>query len=368
MKIVFTTDTINRGGKERQLMLLVYLLLKKGYSVSIITKQFSGINYFNEYGLNNNIVKVISGDSVIKKFRSFKEFIFSEKPEILISFDLQTALFALILYKQFNFIFINASIQHGIRLFRFSHLVRSLVCWLSPYVIANSFAGLKANNLSQGKNKFVLYNGIEDKFRNTLSAQEIKNMREKLVPGYSLTPGPIFVSVANFVPYKDYFTVLKSLSNYRREKPFYYFIIGSGPLAGEINSLIDKYKLRENIFLTGAIENVSPYLFISDMMIHSSRGEGISNSILEGMYSGLPVIATNVGGIPETVFPGSSLLFPYKDDKELLNCLIKAPEAFKDFNPQSEEYRKHLQKFSVETMLNRFEEIISVVSQGRNSG
>ena len=62
--------------------------------------------------------------------------------------------------------------------------------------------------------------------------------------------------------------------------------------------------------MTGKIENVREYLFISDIMIHSSRGEGISNAILEGMYAGLPVIATNVGGIPETVFSGSSMLFP----------------------------------------------------------
>jgi glycosyltransferase involved in cell wall biosynthesis len=52
-------------------------------------------------------------------------------------------------------------------------------------------------------------------------------------------------------------------------------------------------------------------------MIHSSRGEGISNAILEGMYAGLPIIATNVGGVPETVFSESSLMFPYKDDKAL---------------------------------------------------
>ena len=71
-------------------------------------------------------------------------------------------------------------------------------------------------------------------------------------------------------------------------------------------------------------------------MIHSSRGEGISNAILEGMYAGLPVIAPNVGGIPETVFPGSSMLFPYKDHKALYQCLLKSQELKASFDPESQ--------------------------------
>jgi len=361
MKIIFTTDTIQRGGKERQLFLLTKTLKDKGETVGIITKHSSKENYLEEFGLNGNIVKVFKGKYWLDSFYCFKKVIITEKPDILISWDFQTSLFAQLLYRGNGFIFINSSIQHGIRLFRISHILRSLICFLSPYNIANSFAGLKANNLIPGKRRFVLYNGIERKFINNLNYNEIEVLRNQLIQGYQDNPGTIYISVANMVPYKDYFTVLKALNVIKGQKSFYYFIIGDGPMREKIVAAIKEYGLEKEVILTGKIENVSDYLFVSEIMIHSSRGEGISNAILEGMYAGLPIIATNVGGVPETVFPGSSMLFPYEDEKALQGCLLKATEAFAGFDKNSEEYKKHLEKFSVETMVKSFEEIIGKV-------
>jgi glycosyltransferase involved in cell wall biosynthesis len=260
-----------------------------------------------------------------------------------------------------NFIFINASIQHGIRLLRFPHILRSIICLLSPYVIANSFAGLRANNLKPGKRRYVSYNGIEAKFMNKLAKNEIENLRNELIPGYLKKPGFVYISVANFVPYKDYYTVLKALAQLKYKFPFYYFILGEGPMRKEIVNTVKNFDLENQIFLIGNTENVSDYLFASDIMIHSSRGEGISNAILEGMYAGLPVIASNVGGIPETVYPGSSLLFPYKNDQVLYKCLLKSHELKASFDPQSEGYQDHLEKFSVTNMVKNFEKILETV-------
>jgi len=361
MKIIFTTDTIHRGGKERQLSILTRSLLDKGVQIKIISKHFSDKNYLGEYGLNSDIVIIYNGKTFLEKFHSFKETIISQKPDILISWDSQTSLFALLLNNKYRFIFINASIQHGIRLLKISHILRSIICFLSPYIIANSYAGLHANNLRHGNRRFVLYNGIENKFINPLTRTDREKKKSQMIPGYTEKQGTIYITVANMVPYKDYFTVLKALNKMKNINMFYYFIIGDGPMRNEIVEAIKDYGLEKSIFLTGKIENVKDYLFISDIMIHSSRGEGISNAILEGMYAGLPVIATDVGGIPETVFPASSMLFPYKDDKALLDCLLKAPEKFADFDKTSEAYKKHLDNFSIQTMRKNFEYIIESV-------
>jgi glycosyltransferase involved in cell wall biosynthesis len=364
--IVFTTDTIGRGGKERQLFILTKALLNKKFEVCIITKHIARENYLSEYGLNKDRVQLYDGITWIKKYQSFKRIIASIDIDILMSWDIQTSVFALLLYKKHTFRFINASIQHGIRLFKLNHLFRSLICRFSPFVIANSKAGLAANKLKESKRRLILYNGIENKFHNSLTWRKVEEKRKQLITGYSLNPGPVFITVANMIPFKDYLTVLKAFEKFKKLKSFYYFIIGDGPMREEIEFIIKAYGLEENIILTGRINNVSDYLFIADIMIHSSRGEGICNAILEGMYAGLPIIATHVGGIPETVFPASSMLFPYKNDKALYKCLIKAPEVFKDFDKNSEAYLKHLSKFSVETMVNRFEEIIKIVTDKGN--
>ena len=154
----------------------------------------------------------------------------------------------------------------------------------------------------------------------------------------------------------------KALQKLKETQSFYYLVAGDGPLRPEIENHIVSCGLKENVILTGRTENVSQYLFASDIMIHSSRGEGISNAILEAMYAGLPVIASDVGGVPETVYPGSSMLFPYRDAEALYSCLLKSYELKTSFDPHSDDYKKHLEKFSVESMVNKFENIIDSVT------
>lgn len=360
MIIVFSTDTLARGGKERQISLLAKYLQGRQIHYEIFSKNIiSGNNFFPEYNLSENQVKTYSS------FNSYKDAIKNVKPDVVISWDIKTSMYNLLLYHKFNFKFINGSIRHGIRLIRPDHLYRSILCHLSPYIIANSFAGLRANNLRLGNNRFVLYNGIENKFRNTLSIAERDDLKEKFIPGYSLNPGIVYISISNFAPYKDFTTVLRSMSMLKKKQAFYYLIIGDGPLRAHIEAEINDYRLQENVILVGRTENINEYLFASDMLIHSSRGEGISNAILEGMYAGLPIIATKVGGVLETVYPASALLFSYKDYETLYYNLLKAPQLISSFNPLTKDYQAHLRKFSIDTMVNKFDEIINMVTSNR---
>ena len=96
-------------------------------------------------------------------------------------------------------------------------------------------------------------------------------------------------------------------------------------------------------------------------MIHSSRGEGVSNAILEGMFASLPIIATRVGGIPETVYSKGSLLFPYADKNVLKKHLLSAKSFLNEFDPKEKEYLHHLQKFTKESMLENFEKVIKQI-------
>ncbi|MCK5137869.1 MAG: glycosyltransferase [Bacteroidales bacterium] len=360
MRILFTTDTIRRGGKERQIFILTQQLLQKTYDVFIISLKTSSQNYQNEYDINAERIIILKSNSKKQVLHDLKEIILSLHPDIIISWDSKTALFSLIISKRFGIRFINASIQHGIRLKKTSHYLRTLICHLSPNVLANSFAGLRANNLVPGKNRVVLYNGIENKFSVYYSVKEKINKRKELF-GRELVSENVFVSVGNLVPYKDYFTVLKALKKFKKTNDFHYIIIGEGHLRPEYENYIEASGLTEHVSLIGQIENISEYLGISDYMIHSSRGEGVSNAILEGMYAGLPIIATHVGGIPETVWPGSSLLFDYKNHHQLLNILMNLDSHFSNFDRKNPSYIAHLGKFSVDSMLANFQSIITKV-------
>ncbi len=354
LKIVFSTDTLKRGGKERQLSLLYSKLCERNL-IYILVRKSDSSTYVKEYQIIQD--KIL----FYENFSQYKKQIEIVRPNLVIAWDTLSAFYNILLYRKIGYKFINGSIRHGIRLLRYSHLLRSLLCHISPYVMSNSFAGLSANNLRPGKRRFILYNGIENKFIRNISDSELIRKRNELIPNYEKKPGTVFITVANFVPYKDHISVLKALNEFKEVQNFYYFIIGDGPMRSVIEKIVKKYKLEEKVFLLGRVENVKEYLFISDIMLHSSKGEGLSNAILEGMYAGLPIIASNVGGIPETVFPNSSMLFQYKNYKSLLDCLLKSSTTFASFDPNSANYKKHIAKFSVESMLDGFEKITNSI-------
>ncbi len=351
-KLVLSTDTIQRGGKERQLFVLGNQLNKKGYSVYVLSLKGSDSNYVSEYSIPEQCTIILNKPHLRDKFLAYKQELQKIKPDIVFSWDVQTALFSLLLSRKLNFKFINGSIQHGIRLFRFSHLFRSLVLWFSPYRLGNSLAGLKANNLRPGPKTFVLYNGIEDKFLPRPDGMELESRRAEMIRNY--VPGSkVFISVANFLPYKDYFTVLDALSKVTYK--FHYVILGDGPLRSQVEARVRQLGLDQNVMILGRVEEVCQYLRISDVMIHSSRGEGISNAILEAMFCGLPVITSNVGGTPELVFDRSFKLFDYRDTGGLLDILLNIEHEFTEFDPRGEDYKRHLAKFTVSKMTDSFE-------------
>ena len=360
MKILLTTDTIHRGGKERQIFILAKELIKKKCLKISILKRTQN-SYLKEYDFNVNNIIYVGNHNWKSIFNSFHQVIKNYKPDFVISFDSKSSFFILILYWCYRFKFLNASIRHGIRLFKLSHLIRSFVLWLSPYTMANSNAGLKANNLKENKRNFILYNGIENKFQNFLAEREKEQKRKRLICNHGNNYVKIFISVANLVPFKDYFTVLDALKKLKGKYDFYYLILGDGPLKFQIKSKVKEYGLEGNVILVGSVDNVKDYLDISDYMIHSSRGEGLSNSILEGMFAGLPVIATNVGGTPELMYEESFRLFEYQDKEALYNILVNVEAEFEGFDPKSKDYLSHLKKFETSTMLKKFDRILTQV-------
>jgi len=367
MKLLFTTDTIHRGGKERQIFVLAKALVEDGHEVDVLTLKRQEPNFLREYSFPDNRLFVCPKSGKRLVFKYMREVFRGNNYDIVFAWDLQTALVGLLSYSRFRFIFINGCIQHGIRLFKLPFLFRSLVCMLSPYVAANSLAGLKANNLKPGPRRFVLHNGIENKFMQSMDGECIRQSRCELIPGYRDRPGKVFISVANMVPFKDYLTIFRALKGLKECYPFYYLILGDGPYCHDTETQIDEFGLKDNVLVLGHRENVEDFLSISDFFIHSSRGEGIANAIVEAMFARLPVIATKVGGVPETVFPGSSALFEYQDERQLLEILKTIEGRFAGFDPHGEAYRKHLEEFSRQRMVERFYRIVDHIKEHRKT-
>jgi glycosyltransferase involved in cell wall biosynthesis len=93
-------------------------------------------------------------------------------------------------------------------------------------------------------------------------------------------------------------------------------VVGDGPERGAIERYVSDHGLGDRVELVGFRSDVGALLAGADAFLLTSRYEGISVALLEAMRAGLPVIATNVGGIPETVRDGETGILVGPEDLE----------------------------------------------------
>jgi len=85
------------------------------------------------------------------------------------------------------------------------------------------------------------------------------------------------------------------------EKDIVLVIFGDGPEKENIKNQISNMKIEDAVFLAGDVENAAKYLIAFDALVISSVKEGMPYAILEAGLAGLPVVATNVGGVGEII-------------------------------------------------------------------
>jgi glycosyltransferase involved in cell wall biosynthesis len=107
--------------------------------------------------------------------------------------------------------------------------------------------------------------------------------------------------------YKDHPTFLRAAQRVAEQVSDAAFLIaGEGELLEATQELARNLGIAERTFFIGRCKDIGPVLSISDVCVLSSRSEGFSNSILEYMAAGRPVVSTDVGGAREAVVHGET--------------------------------------------------------------
>lgn len=123
-------------------------------------------------------------------------------------------------------------------------------------------------------------------------------------------------------------------------------IIGDGNMRGQLESLAQNLNVSEYIEFLGYIphEKLPSYYSSSDLFVLPSKNEGMSNTILEAMASGLPIITTNTGGTQELI-SGNGILVGAenpKSIKEALNKYFDNHELLREHGQKSREIAENM--------------------------
>ncbi len=137
-------------------------------------------------------------------------------------------------------------------------------------------------------------------------------------------PGGPALTVARLSPEKDIGTLLRAVALVLPSAPgFRLDIAGDGPEKEVLHRLAADLRLGDRVRFLGEVQDISALLAGAGLFVLPSQTEGISLTILEAMASGLPVVATRVGGNPETVLDKvTGLLVPAGDPAALAQALL----------------------------------------------
>ena len=168
---------------------------------------------------------------------------------------------------------------------------------------------------------------------------------------------PVIAMVARFNHQKDHITLLRALSQVRA--PFRLWLIGDGPLLEQSRAYVAQLGLTGRTEFLGDCTSVRQVLTNAHVFALISRYEGLPISILEAMRAGLPIIATDTGGVSEAVRQGwNGLLVGRANENTLrdaLESLLYDPRLRASFGRRS---RALFEKtFKVETMVGRTFEV-----------
>jgi sugar transferase (PEP-CTERM/EpsH1 system associated) len=108
----------------------------------------------------------------------------------------------------------------------------------------------------------------------------------------------------------------------KRRRQLRLMMIGDGPVRAELVNELNEAGVAELSALPGSRDNIAELIRSIDIFVLPSRNEGIPNTVLEAMATGLPVIATRVGGTPEVVQDGVTGILVENDDVEGLKAAM----------------------------------------------
>lgn len=170
-----------------------------------------------------------------------------------------------------------------------------------------------------------------------------------LKDSYTLNNAIQILHIGRFSEQKNHVGLINAFAKYVKEYPNAVLnLIGDGEKRTQIESLVKSLQIEKNVVFRGLQDNVYEYLKNADIFVLPSLYEGVPMTLLEAMGSGLPIIATDVGGVSDILTNNEEALLIAVDDGAIENALFRFSEdealrekCGKNARLRSEQYSSH---------------------------
>lgn len=305
MKVLHVIWSLGGGGKERRLIQLIRGLYAQGFEQTLVAfsakSDYEGT--FEEYA---DFV-VIKGMSKLERCRSFSRLISEKKPDVVHLWQglPLISLYMPLLKLKYGFKYVAGFVADAIpaKPLSFMTISNQFTYLFADAIVSNSKAGLIAKKADY-KKSHVIYNGFDFRRFDSCSID-----KDSLKEAISIKQRYLATMVARFTPSKDYGMFLSVAKLLQGKSDVAFLAVGKGETLSHYEEMCKKEGI-DNVYFLGFRKDVEGILKCSDFGLlftnDKVHAEGVSNSILESMAAGLPVIATNGGGTPEIIENGVS--------------------------------------------------------------
>jgi glycosyltransferase involved in cell wall biosynthesis len=344
--ILFIIPQLKIGGTERHFLKLVNNL-SKFHNITIVC--------FSKHGSDNLSFHNEINDRIYLKFFDLKfpyinffisliHLKFNSKFDFIHSYnynDVKWDFFIKMFFFKAILITERRNIQHW-RSSKSIAIFEKLRNKYTDFIVANSYSckevAIRIEGLQEKKIK-IIYNSINNPNIDFVS----KSNSFKII------------SLANIKSIKNQLEIILAFEKINiPNKELYLIGKEDGIYSQELRNYVNKRGIK-NIFFVGLVESTRSYLQKADLLVSTSKAEGFSNSILEALSFGIPVIASNVGGNVEVIkneFNGYIYQLGNVEDLltkiHLLYDKIKIGQSFKT------NCQKVIDDFSEEKMINKY--------------
>lgn len=328
MKIFYFIDSLNIGGSETQAVQTAVRMAARGHRLVFGCLHLNGplLNVLKQHNIETiefNPGRSLLSFSAFTQILRLSKYIRRSAFDVVHNHDLYSNLMGVPAARLAGVPTV-ISVQRDLSEFEwYTPRNRQILRWIqrkSHRVIVNSHA-IRAGMVSDGfppEKVIVLHNGVT-----TEQNAPGQPRRESLLPNFG-SEDFVVTMVANMhVASKGHKVLIDAVSMLCTDHPrLRIALIGDGKLRPDFETYVEQLQLREFFLFLGHRSDVSAILNCSDAGVLPSLSEGFPNSVLEYMAAGLPIVATDVGGIPEIVESGvNGILIRPNDSKALARAL-----------------------------------------------
>ena len=371
IKVLHIITRLDKGGSAENTFLTIMGLYENGYEVSLMSgpveepRQDRGEQIRKQgmrYIFIPELVRTVSPLKDLKALFKIYRYLRKERFDIVHSHTSKAGLLGRLAAKLAG-VPIIIHTPHGHVFFGYFGLVKTklfifverMSSRLADKIIALTSREKKDHLLFNiaNEDKFVVINsGVDlNKFK-TLPLNEIQNFKRKLgIPENSLIVG----TVGRLVPIKGPAFLIEAAKLIVPKYPSTLFIFtGDGHLKQELKKKTLEMGIEDNIIFLGWRDDVARIISIYDILVLPSLNEGMGRVLVEAMALGKPIVASDIGGIPDLITHGKNgFLVPPKSPELLAKYIQILIEKKERRESMGQTGKKNALNFSRESMVER---------------